>query len=116
MDYSCPYCGSSLKKTRPKSAPLPGQRKFLPLKTGMACRSCSGLVTLNFHPVERHMNIAWAVCVLLLLAGWAATGNGPLAALTGILILGAIDVFLGLWTHRRLKSWQRYARAESEHS
>ncbi len=107
MDYSCPRCLSSLKENPPVSVPLPRQRRFLWLKTGFACRSCSQRVRINLHPIERGTSLAFIGCLILLAVVSYIEANGHFL-LTGIIVTAAANMLLVTWTRRHLRTWRRY--------
>lgn len=93
-------------------APLPGERRFLPSKTGLACSLCDARLELNLHPIEkraRFLDLA-VFCGLVIFAAQSSLFVFPFAA--ALLWGGLTELGLALWSHRYLRSWNRYAIAK----
>ncbi len=116
MDYSCPHCGSSLKKTAPQLAPTHGAGQLRLARTvqmHLECASCSQPVDLNFHPVERGITYASVACFLLLTAASAIEWNARLFWL-GVIIMAGTELGVSVWTRVFLQEWKRYAAAPAQ--
>lgn len=113
MDYACPNCGCSLKREKPKVVPLPGQRRFLPMKTGLACPQCDAWLEFNVHPIEKRARFIDLVvfCALILYASQSNLFGFPFAA--ALLWGGLTELGLAFWSRRHLCSWSRYAIAKN---
>lgn len=113
MDYTCPSCACSLKKEPPGFQPLSGQRRWLPLKTSMACSRCNVRVELNVHPIEKKARFLelGMFCLLILLSTWEhSTSFVWIALLWG----GLTEIGLALWSRLYLSDWKRYVPARPD--
>ncbi|MBF5005492.1 hypothetical protein [Diaphorobacter caeni] len=112
MLHDCPHCGISLKRRLIRSAPAPGERRFLPGKAVSLCPDCGGTLQHNPHPAER-----WQTWLVLALAGAFLLKDGmssPQWAMVALIGCWVAFALVSIYVEQfHLRDWQRYRRPEA---
>lgn len=108
MNYSCPLCGTDLKRAKPFQEPLKGELELLAIRWHLVCPSCDGALMDNPHPSEEaFFPVAMLGVALVNVVSYFTSSEASFSTFLASVALMFVLAYL-VRAHATPEDWQRY--------